>query len=136
MARRILVGGWWTRFTFNGNTRCEKGTYALVGGGELSDPERDQLLQLCRHRMPISGSIKDRVHRCARGRCDCGSAGCCLANPAPTGPGDAPHRAQEPRRHRRPQRPAGTLRPLLCLHARRLFAYARGRTGFRDQQAS
>ena len=55
----------------HGITRCEKGTYALVGGDELSDSERDELLQLCRHRTPISGSIKDRVHRCARGRCEC-----------------------------------------------------------------
>jgi len=94
VARRILVGGWWAGFTFNGITRCEKGTYALVGGDELSDPERDQLLALCRQRldafreqrseeifahrtrhcMPISGSIKVRVHRCARGRCECRGA--------------------------------------------------------------
>jgi hypothetical protein len=52
---------------------------------------RDQLLELCRQRLdafreqrgeevlahrsrtrtPISGSIKVRVHRCARGRCEC-----------------------------------------------------------------
>jgi hypothetical protein len=44
VARRILVGGWWARFTFNGISHCEKGTYALVGGDELSDPEREQLL--------------------------------------------------------------------------------------------
>ena len=42
----------------HGITRCEKGTYALVGGDELSDSERDELLQLCRHRTPISSSIK------------------------------------------------------------------------------
>jgi len=62
-----------------------------VGGEELSDAERDQLLKLCRQRLdafreqrgeevlahrgrtrtPISGSIKVRVHRCARGRCEC-----------------------------------------------------------------
>jgi hypothetical protein len=71
VARRILVGGWWARFTFNSITRCEKGTYALIGGDELNNSERDQHLQLCRHRMPISGSIKDRVHQCARGRCEC-----------------------------------------------------------------
>lgn len=34
--------------TGNGITRCEKGTYALVGGEELSDAERDQLLALNR----------------------------------------------------------------------------------------
>jgi ATP adenylyltransferase len=62
-----------------------------VGGDELSDAERDELLQLCRqrldafreqrgeevfahrsrHRTPISGSVKYRIHRCARGRCEC-----------------------------------------------------------------
>ena len=34
--------------TFNGITRYERGTYDLVGGEELSDAERDQLLQRCR----------------------------------------------------------------------------------------
>ena len=62
-----------------------------MGGDELSDAERDELLQLCRqrldafleqrgeevfahrsrHRTPISGSVKYRIHRCARGRCEC-----------------------------------------------------------------
>jgi hypothetical protein len=32
VARRILGSAWWTRFTFNGITRCERGSYALVGG--------------------------------------------------------------------------------------------------------
>ena len=49
---------WWARFTFNGITRYERGTYGLAGGVaegfcaavELSDAERDQLLQLCRQR--------------------------------------------------------------------------------------
>ena len=36
----------WARFTFNGITRYERGTYDLVGGEELSDAERDQLLHL------------------------------------------------------------------------------------------
>jgi len=64
--------------TGNGITRYERGAYDLVGGEELSDAERDQLLHLCRqrleafrmqrgeevlahrsrHRTPISGSIK------------------------------------------------------------------------------
>ena len=77
--------------TGNGITRCERGSYALVGGDELSDAERDQLLDLCRqrldafreqrgeevfahrsrHRTPISGSIKYRVLTRARGRCEC-----------------------------------------------------------------
>jgi hypothetical protein len=50
---------WWARFTFNGITRYERGTYDLVGGDaegfcaavELSDAERDDLLQLCRQRL-------------------------------------------------------------------------------------
>jgi hypothetical protein len=37
--------------TFNGITRYERGTYDLVGGQELSDAERDQLLELCRQRL-------------------------------------------------------------------------------------
>jgi hypothetical protein len=28
---------WWAGFTFNGITRCEKGTVDLVGGEQLSD---------------------------------------------------------------------------------------------------
>ena len=41
---------WWTRFTFNGITRYDQGAYDLVGGEELSDAEREELLQLCRQR--------------------------------------------------------------------------------------
>jgi ATP adenylyltransferase len=83
MVGKVLTG--------NGITRCERGTYALVGGEELSDAERDQLLELCRqrldafralrgeevfahrsrHRTPISGSVKYRVLTRARGRCEC-----------------------------------------------------------------
>ena len=83
MVGKVLTG--------NGITHCERGTYALVGGEELSDSERDQLLQFCRqrldafreqrgeevfahrrrHRTPISGSIKYRVLTRARGRCEC-----------------------------------------------------------------
>ena len=90
----------------------------MVGGEELSDAERDQLLELCRqrldafrmqrgeevfahrsrHRTPISGSIKVRVLTWAKGRCECCGAGCCLANPAPGSPGGGLHRAQEPGR--------------------------------------
>ena len=44
---------------FNGITRYDQGAYGLVGGvaagfcaaGELSDAERDELLQLCRQRL-------------------------------------------------------------------------------------
>jgi hypothetical protein len=42
---------WWARFTFNGITRYERGTYDLVGGEKLSDAEREELLQLCRQRV-------------------------------------------------------------------------------------
>jgi len=62
-----------------------------VGGEELSDAEREELLQLCRqrldafreqrgqevfahrsrHRTPISGSIKYQVLTRAKGRCEC-----------------------------------------------------------------
>jgi hypothetical protein len=116
--------GRWARFTFNGITRYERGTYDLVGGVaegfcvaiELSDSERDELLQLCRqrldafrmqrgeevfahrsrHRTPISGSIKYRVLTRAKGGCECCGAGCCLANPASKDPEGGPHHPQKP----------------------------------------
>ncbi len=58
VARRIHRA-WWARFTFNGITRYERGAYGLVGGVaegfcaavELSDAEREELLQLCRQRL-------------------------------------------------------------------------------------
>jgi len=43
MVGKVLTG--------NGITSCERGTYALVGGEELSDAERDQLLQLYRQHL-------------------------------------------------------------------------------------
>jgi ATP adenylyltransferase len=51
MVGKVLTG--------NDITRCEKGTYGLVGGVaegfcaavELSDAELDELLQLCRQRL-------------------------------------------------------------------------------------
>ena len=71
--------------------RLENGAYSLIGGDELSDGERDALLELCRqrldafreqrgeevfahrsrHRTPISGSVKYRGLTRARGRCEC-----------------------------------------------------------------
>ena len=83
MVGKVLTG--------NGITHCERGLYSLVGGDELSDAERDLLLELCRQRLdsfreqrgdeafahrsrnrtPISGSIKYRVLTRARGRCEC-----------------------------------------------------------------
>jgi diadenosine tetraphosphate (Ap4A) HIT family hydrolase len=83
MVGRVLTG--------NGITRYGEGLYTLIGAEELSDSERDALLQLCRqrldgfreqrgeevfahrsrHRTPISGSVKYRVLTRARGRCEC-----------------------------------------------------------------
>ncbi len=40
--------------TGNGITRYDQGTYALVGGDELSDAEQEELLQLCRQRLDQS----------------------------------------------------------------------------------
>ncbi len=83
MVGKVLTG--------NGITAYGNGTYSLIGGDELSDAERDELQQLCRqrldafreqrgdevfahrsrHRSSLSGSVNYRVHRCARGRCEC-----------------------------------------------------------------
>ena len=41
----------WARFTFNGITRYDQGAYGLVGGEDLSDAERDQLLHLRSQRL-------------------------------------------------------------------------------------
>jgi hypothetical protein len=43
MVGKVLTG--------NGITRYERGAYGLVSGEELSDAERDQLLELCRQRL-------------------------------------------------------------------------------------
>jgi hypothetical protein len=43
MVGKVLTG--------NGITRYVQGAYELVGGEELSDAERDQLLELCRQRL-------------------------------------------------------------------------------------
>jgi hypothetical protein len=142
--------------TFNSITRYDQGAYDLVGGEELSDAEREELLQLCRqrldalreqrgqevfphrsrHRTPISGSIKVRVLTRARGRCECCGAGCCSANPAPEGPGGGPHRAQEPWRLGRPKQPAGPLLPLQRRQAGCSLPTQEGTTNFRGLQAS
>ncbi|MFN9932159.1 MAG: HNH endonuclease [Cyanobacteriota bacterium] len=83
MVGKVLTG--------NGITRYGNGAYTLIGGDELSDSERDELLQLCRqrldgfraqrgeevfahhsrHRTPISVSVKYRVLTRARVRCEC-----------------------------------------------------------------
>ena len=51
MSTQSASSGWWARFTFNGITRYDQGAYDLVGGEELSDAERDELLELCRQRL-------------------------------------------------------------------------------------
>jgi hypothetical protein len=91
VAHRTPESAWWAGFTFNGITAYGDGHDSLIGGEELSDAERDQRLELCRqrldafrqqrgeevfahrsrHRTPISGSVRYRVHRCAQGRCEC-----------------------------------------------------------------
>jgi hypothetical protein len=43
MVGRVLTG--------NGITAYGNGAYSLIGGDELSDSERDELLQLCRQRL-------------------------------------------------------------------------------------
>ena len=83
MVSKVLTG--------NGITAYGDGHDSLIGGEDLSDGERDALLELCRqrldafreqrgeevfahrsrHRSPISGSVKYRVHRCAQDRCEC-----------------------------------------------------------------
>ena len=70
MVGKVLTG--------NGITRYERGTYDLVGGEELSDAERDQLLELCRQRL--------NAFRMQRGE----EVGCLLTQkPAASGTGAA-----------------------------------------------
>lgn len=77
--------------TSNGITSHHGGAYRLIGADDLSEIERDALLQLCRvkldafrlkrgdevfahrsrHRTAISGSIRYRVFTRAKGRCEC-----------------------------------------------------------------
>jgi hypothetical protein len=51
VARRIPGSAWWAGFTFNGITAYGDGHDSLIGGDELSDAERDELLELCRQRL-------------------------------------------------------------------------------------
>jgi hypothetical protein len=70
MVGKVLTG--------NGITRYERGTFDLVGGEELSDAERDQLLELCRQRL--------NAFRMQRGE----EVGCLLTQkPAASGTGAA-----------------------------------------------
>ena len=56
MVGKVLTG--------NGITAYGNGATSLIGGDEV-------FANRSRHRTPISGSVKYRVHRCARGRCEC-----------------------------------------------------------------
>ena len=98
MVARVLTG--------NGITRTSVGLSTVIGAQELSDSERDALLQLCRQRLdgfreqrgeevfahrsrqrsPISGSVKVRVLTRARGRCECCGARLLLSKPRIHGP--------------------------------------------------
>jgi hypothetical protein len=94
---RVLTG--------NGITAHGDGAYSLIGGDELSDTERDELLELCRQRLdafrehrgeevacllvekPAASATAKRAVCCARWRA---AAGCCWrtswhsASPLPT----------------------------------------------------
>ena len=83
MVGRVLIS--------NGITFHGVGVYTLIGADDLSEIERDALLQFCRekldafrlkrgdevfahrsrHRTAISGSIRYRVFTRAKGRCEC-----------------------------------------------------------------
>ena len=141
MVGKVLTG--------NGITRYERSTYDLVGGVaeglcaavELSDAERDQLLELCRQRLDAFREQRGEEVGClltqkpaasgtgaatARRSAVRSKSGCSpVPRAAASAAGQAvawqtlhqralvvarqPHRAQEPRRLRRPQQPAGTL---------------------------
>jgi hypothetical protein len=51
VARWILGSAWWPGFTFNSITAYGDGHDSLIGGDELSDGERDALLELYRQRL-------------------------------------------------------------------------------------
>jgi len=50
--------------TGNGITRYDQGAYDLVGGEELSDAEREELLQLCRQRLDAFRMQRGEVVGC------------------------------------------------------------------------
>ena len=90
VARRIVGSAWWPGFTFNSITAYGDGHDSRIGGDELSDGERDVLLELYRQRLdtfreqrgeevfahrsrhltPIRGSVKYPVHQCTLRRTD------------------------------------------------------------------
>ena len=74
MVGRVLTG--------NGITAYGNGAYSLIGGDELSDTERDALLQLCRRRLGPRHSGSEIRHRPADHSTGC-LAGVRRAQPLP-----------------------------------------------------
>ncbi len=137
VTRRILASAWWAGFTFNGITAYGDGHDSLIGGDELSDGERDALRELCRQRLDTFREQPDqRLGELQGSPMRPGPLRVLRRSRASAGPGGGPHHPQKPGRLRRHQQPAGVLLPLQRRQARRLFAYARGRTYFRGVQAS
>jgi ATP adenylyltransferase len=137
IASRILGSTWCAGFTFNGITAYGDGHDSLIGGDELSDGERDALLALCRLRLDaFREQPNQRLGEVQGAHARPGPLRVLRRPRAPAGPGGGPHQPQKPVRLRRHQQPAGALLPLQRRQARRLFAYARGRTDFRGVQAS
>ncbi len=60
VARRILGRAWWAGFTFNGITAYGDGHDSRIGGDELSDGERDALLELCPQRLDAFHRLSPR----------------------------------------------------------------------------
>ena len=137
IASRILGSTWCAGFTFNGITAYGDGHDSLIGGDELSDGERDALQALCRLRLDAFREQPDqRLGEIPGAQPRPGPLRVLRSPRTPTGPGGGSHHPQKPGRLRRHQQPAGALLPLQRRQARRLFAYARGRTDFRGVQAS
>jgi ATP adenylyltransferase len=129
VAHRILGSAWWAGFTFNGITAYGDGQNSLIGG--------DALLELCRQRLDAFREQPDqRLSELQGSPMRPGPLRVLRRSRASAGPGGGPHHPQKPGRLRRHQQPAGPLLPLQRRQARRLFAYARGRTDFRGVQAS
>ncbi|WP_216922928.1 hypothetical protein [Synechococcus sp. CCAP 1479/9] len=137
VAHRILESARCAGFTFNGITAYGDGHDSLIGGDALSDGERGAPLELCRQRLDAFREQRGEevfAHR-SRHRSP-GPLRVLLRARAPASPGGGTQHPQEPGRLRRHHQPAGPLLPLQRRQARRLFAYARGRTDFRGVQAS
>jgi len=90
MVGKVLTG--------NGITAYGNGAYSPIGGDALQQLCRQRLdafreqrgeevfAHRSRHRSPISGSVKYRVHRCARGRRKCCGAWLLLSRSRTSGP--------------------------------------------------